>query len=272
MHMAGKLAFIHRQLWERDRTYRISLLIGPAVLAGVALGGLAWWCVAGAGTVGEQRSAAGWARPPNPLNWAGDSGAPLRVAPSAALPPAEGATELYGYRNGWTLSLNEIHIQPGMSVDVGTTTLGASYRDGADIDMTDIMAGHPAAPPFVAVLRGELAVRAGGTYALSIRLDRPAAATANCIVRLALGQHRIVSSVQLGLSDDFSKVYGAGRFDLSPGLYPVGWVFGCWRGGAVTAPGRAAILVQHPGETRLSPAAANDFVVADHATDAPAAR
>ncbi|HUB44623.1 MAG TPA: hypothetical protein VMB73_06525 [Acetobacteraceae bacterium] len=132
--------------------------------------------------------------------------------------------------------------------------------------MAQIMQRGPADGLFVGAGVGFLAVRTAGIYVISARLDRPAAPAANCLVRTGFGPHRITSSLDLGIHNDLSRHFEAARFDLQPGLYRIGWVFGCWRGRDVTGPGKMTMLVGHPGETGLEPARADDIVRPDSST------
>jgi hypothetical protein len=111
-----------------------------------------------------------------------------------------------------------------------------------------------------AVGSGFLAASTAGIYALSVRLERPAGRAANCLARLAFGQHRIVSNLQIDIIKDMAKSFDASRFDLKPGLYPISWAFGCWHDQDVIGPGQLTLLVGHPGETSLLPARDGDIV------------
>jgi hypothetical protein len=95
---------------------------------------------------------------------------------------------------------------------------------------------------------------------LSARFERPSGVAANCLVRLGLGGRRILSTLNVDVVRTISRSYPPAWFDLRPGLYPIGWVFGCWHDNAVIGPARLTILIGHPGETMLSPARPEDVI------------
>ncbi len=96
-----------------------------------------------------------------------------------------------------------------------------------------------------------------------VRWRTPAGRVADCLVRLGFGPHRIVSNLEVGIADDVSKAFDAARFDLQPGLYLIGWAYGCWHDQEVTGPGRMVLLIGHPGERTLQPARPDDIVRAE---------
>lgn len=146
-----------------------------------------------------------------------------------------------------------------MDVDVKTTPLTAFSLDGSTVDVAQIIAGGPKVSLYVGLGRGFLAIRTAGVYALTLRLERPAGPSADCLTRLGFGPHRVVSMLNIGFGNDV-KTFEAPRFDLQPGLYPIGWAFGCWHEHEVVGPGRITLLVGHPGDPTPLPARADDIV------------
>jgi hypothetical protein len=98
-----------------------------------------------------------------------------------------------------------------------------------------------------------LAIGTAGVYTLSARLERPADKEVDCLVRMGLGPHRIMSNVELSVSQDYVRSFAVGTFDLRPGLYELIWAFGCWHGESVFGPGRLTILIGRPGEPAPRP-------------------
>jgi hypothetical protein len=167
---------------------------------------------------------------------------------------------LVGYEAGWRATTHPIQVSPTLDVDVKPIPLTAFFLDGSSIDMAQIIAGGAKAALYVGVGSGFLAVRTAGVYGLSIRVERPAGPLADCLMRLVFGPHRIVSNLEVALVNDFSKAFDPARFDLQPGLYSIGWAFGCWHDGQVSGPGRMTLLVGHPGRSTILPALPDDIV------------
>lgn len=67
--VVAKLAFVHRRLWQRDKTYRAALLLGPPPLFGCALAVALWVGVHAAGELPRGRKpAASLGAPPRARN------------------------------------------------------------------------------------------------------------------------------------------------------------------------------------------------------------
>ncbi|HTW73043.1 MAG TPA: hypothetical protein VME47_24415 [Acetobacteraceae bacterium] len=259
----SKLGFIHRRLWQRDGLYRLAMLLGPAPLLGCLVAAGVWRA---AGPIIHPRPPAlPWAKVDRPPLWSNGDGQPHVVMPSRPLPPSGANGGLVGYTPGWDAWIAPIEVSAA-DVDVTTRRLGRFVINSSAVDMAQIIRQEPADSLFVGTGIGFLAVRAAGVYAISARFDRPAAPRANCLVRLAFGPHRVTSAIEAGVHDDFSRTYEAARFYLQPGLYWIGWAFGCWRGRETTGLGRMTLLIGHPGDTGLEPARADDIVRPDSGT------
>ncbi len=256
-HLLGKLGFIHRRLWRRDGLYRAALLFGPAPLLGCLLAVTVWEGVLAVRSAPQPPPP--WAAPQSPASWNTDA-APQTLQPVRPLPATDASGGLTGYEPGWRASINPIEVGTTMDVDVKAAPLSTFTHDGPAVEMSRILAMGPPDSLYVGIGRGFLAVRTAGIHALTLRVERPAGAPADCLMRLGLGPRRIVSNVQLQLARDFDTVFDAARFDLKPGLYPIAWAFGCWRGHDAIGPGRLTVLVGHPDDQSPQPARPDDIV------------
>ncbi|HXT80886.1 MAG TPA: hypothetical protein VN702_15080 [Acetobacteraceae bacterium] len=251
----GKLAFIHRRLWQRDGLYSASLLLGPAPIFGCAAAAALWLALHG----GKHPPPA-WAVPHGSIVSGAPDGEPKTVQPSRPLPALEADGTLAGYEAGWVATTHPIAVSATLDVDVKRTALTAFPLDGASFDMGQIIKGGLAGSLYVGEGAGFLAVRMAGVYALSARIERPAGPRADCLIRLGFGSGRIVSNLELAVVRDLARSFDAARFDLQPGLYRIGWAFGCWHDQTVVGPGRMTLLVGHPGDRTLLPARPDDIV------------
>jgi hypothetical protein len=254
----GKLEFIHRRLWQGDGLYRASLLLGPAPLLGCAVAAALWGSIPAAH--GTKHSLPQWAVPQGPAVWSAASDQPQIVQPSRSLPPVEADGALAGYEAGWRATTHPIQISATLDADLKPTSLTAFLLDGSSVDMAQIIKGGPAASLYVGVGAGFLAVRTGGVYALSARIERPAGPRADCLIRLVFGSRRIVSNLEVAVVSDLMRAFDVAQFNLQPGLYAIGWAFGCWQDHTVIGPGRMTLLVGHPGDQTLQPARSDDIV------------
>jgi hypothetical protein len=256
-----KFGFIHSHLWRHDGFYRAALLFGPAPLLGCMLAGALW--ASTAALEGKTNQVPRWAIPQGPDVWNTATDQPHTVEPTRPLPSISADGTLSGYAVGWRAAIAPIQVSPTLDVDVKATRLTGFVVDVPGVEMSQIIAEGPKDQLYVGVGSGFLVVRTAGVYALSARLERPAGGAANCLIRLGFGSHRIVSNLEVAMVDDVSKAFAAARFELRPGLYPLGWAFGCWHDQEVTAPGRMILLVGHPGEGTLLPARPDDIVRAE---------
>jgi len=186
---------------------------------------------------------------------------PAANRPTGAAAAASGHTDgrLAGYELGWRVTTTPIQISSTMDVDVKTTPLTAFSLEGLTVDVAQIFAGGPKVSLYAGLGQGFLAIRTAGVYTLTLRLERSAGPSADCLTRLGFGPHRIVSTLNIGFGNDV-KTFEAPRFDLQPGLYPIGWAFSCWHGHEVVGPGRITLLVGHPGDPTPLPARSADIV------------
>jgi len=255
----GKLGFAHCQLWADNPLYRLSVLAGPAPFVGALLAGVLW--VAGVGGLGTGRSAPPpWATPEPHDTWNSTDGPIGSVKPRAPLPAVDAEGDLAGYKPGPRLVTHPIQVQGDFDVNVENMALTAVPYDGVRLEMDRIIASGPKQGLYVGVADGILAIRTAGVYTLTLRLERPPAQPSSCISRLAFGQHRVVSNVDLSLYNQVDKTFPGTQFELEPGLYPIGWVFGCWHEQAETVPGSLTLMIGHPGEAQPLPARLDDIV------------
>jgi hypothetical protein len=253
----GKLDFIHRRLWHRDGLYRFALLLGPATLLG---GGLAFALWTGAQVVGQAADhPPPWAPPLRPANVTTSTG-PLTVQPAYKLPAPDADKPAVGYETGWQVTLRPVEISPTLDVQVKPTPLLAFAIDTRTVDMVQLTARGPKGALYVGVGSGLLAIRAAGTYALTLGFQRPAGEAANCIIRLGLSTHRIFSNVDVNIVTDLTKMFDRGLFDLQPGLYSVVWMFGCWHDREMTQSGRISLLIGQGSEQKMAPVRPGDIL------------
>ena len=258
MRFFGKLGFIHRRLWERDGFYRTALLFGPAPLIGCGLVAAIWFAVREIPAPVVQPP--NWAKPPPTTeNW-NTTGDPQKVEPARQMPPVDANGGLGGYETGWRAAVFALDITPTLNTDIKRTPLSSFFVDGSTIESAQIIAAGPKNTRFVGAGSGFLAVRAPGTYAITLRFERPPGPTADCLKRLGFGTRNVVSNYELGNPGNVSKTFDAARFDLQPGLYPISWVFGCWKDQEAVGPGRISVLIGHPGEQALQPARPDEIV------------
>ncbi len=261
----GKLGFVHRTLWRQDGFYRISVLLGPAALAGLAVAAAAWWGGAawwGAAPLphGAARAAPAWAVPRGNDEFWASGGAPIAMPPLLPLPPSDGRGGLRGFLPGWQMYTAPLQADAiDVTVLPDRPTVIPSHTPG--FDMAAIKAQAPPGQPlYVGVGYADLVVRAAGIYGVTARLERPAAATGTCLTRLVFVSKRVISNVDVGLIDDTRHVFDPIQFQLTPGLYPIALAFGCWQGAATGGPGRITVMIGHPGSAGLVPATGAEIV------------
>lgn len=254
----SKLGFIHRRLWDRDEFYRFAVFFGPAPLIGCGVAAGIWFMV--------RELPAPIVPPPewsktsqSAENWS-TRGELQTVEPAGPIPPADANGGLTGYEAGWRAAIHAIEISPTYNTDIKQTPLSAFFVDGSKIDLAQIIAAGPKDTKFVGTGSGFLVIRAPGTYAISLRFDRPPGPTAACLTRLGFGPRKVASNYDLANSGNVSKTYDAVRFDLQPGLYPISWAFGCWREQETVGPGRITVVMSQPGDQALQPVRPDDIV------------
>ena len=254
----GKLGFIHRRLWDRDGYYRIALLCGPAPLLGCAVAAGIWLMMRAVPAPIVPPPA--WGKPPQATeNWS-TTGEAQTVEPARPLPPGGANGGLNGYEPGWRATIHTVAVSPTFNTQIEPPSLGAFVVNGSTIDLAQIRAAGPQGTKFVGTGSGFLVIRTPGTYALSLRFATDPGPTADCLTRLGFGSRKVVSSFALAFPGDNSKTFDAARFDLQPGLYPIGWALGCWRDQETVGSGRITVLISHPGDQALQPARPDDIV------------
>lgn len=253
----SKLGFIHRRLWDRDGFYRVTLLFGPAPLIGCGLAAGIWFMVQA--LPGAEVRPPDWAKQPQTADWS-TRGEVQRIEPASPIPPADANGGLSGYEAGWRAAIHPVEVTATFDADVKPTPLSAFFAEGAKIDSAQFIEAGPKGTRFVGAGSGFLVIRTPGVYALSLRFERAPGPTADCLTRLAFGPRKVASNLELANAGNVSKTYDAVRFDLQPGLYPIGWVLGCWRDQEAVGPGRITILMSHPGDQALEPVPSDDIV------------
>jgi hypothetical protein len=258
MRFFSKLGFIHRRLWDRDGFYRMALLFGPAPLIGCGVAAGIWFMVGVLPAPAVQPP--NWGKPPPTTeNWS-TTGDPQKVEPARPIPPVDANGGLGGFEVGWRAATFAPEVSPTLNTEIKRTPLNSFFVDGSTIELAQIIEAGPKNTRFVGAGSGFLVVRAPGTYAIALRFERPPGPTADCLKRLGFGPRNVVSNYELANPGNVSKTFDAVRFDLHPGLYPINWVFGCWRDQEPVGPGRISVLISHPGDQALQPARPDDIV------------
>lgn len=251
----AKFGFIHRRLWQRDGLYRAALLLGPAAFVGIVA---ATALKEGIRAFRETPRAA-WAVPQRSDNWNPNDDQPQSVQAAASLPPMTANGELSGYVPGWRATIHEVEPTP-FDVSVKREPISGFALDGATIDMAHLVDQGPKSSPFVGVGSAFLVVKSAGIYTLSSSFARPAGQAVNCLVRFAFGPKRVVAEFEMSVVSDISQTFDPIKFDLQPGLFSIGWAFGCWHEREEAGPGRMTVLISHPGETGLEPVPPGEIV------------
>lgn len=258
--IAAKLGFAHRRLWQRDGTYRAAVLLGPAPLLGGALAAALW---AGVHAPGRTAAAIGqmppWAHPHEPET-IGNAGPKRAEQPAMPLPPNGTDGLPSGYATGWQGGVAPIEVSPTLAVNVLRTPLATFTLDQTTVDMAPILAAGPATGLFVGVGTASMAIRVPGDYALSVRIARSSAQSANCLARFAFAGHRLVSDLSVGMAGSESRSYEPVDFTLQPGLYRIGVAFGCWHERQAIGPGQLTVMIRHPGEQLPRPARPDEIL------------
>ncbi len=261
----AKLAFLHRVLWHRDPTYRTAVLLGPPPLLGCAVVAAMWLATHGSpvpGTAVEPSRAGGdvpWAHWTRPLP-AAQGNEPESEEPRLPLPQPGPSGAFPGFEFGWQAAIQPMTVDASMETDVIATVLTRFTVDSATVPLERILDAGPPTGLFVGVEQSYLVVRRPGLYALSARLQRSATTSANCLMRLGMGAHRLIRSVNIGVGGDAVVDYRPVRLQLKAGLYPIGVAVGCWRGEQMNGSGTVTLLIQHPGEFAPLPAASGELL------------
>jgi hypothetical protein len=255
----SKLGFIHRRLWGRDGFYRIALLFGPAPLVGAGLAAIAWGCIVAVQTRTYQPPA--WAHyTPATSGDNGSPDAPHPISPARPLPPLRGDGSAIGYDAGWSMTANSVTISPTMEADVNATPITGFTIDEPTATMARILDGRPKDKLFVGVASGFLVIREANTYGIFPRFERPAGPLANCLVRLSINGRRITSNQALNVAQRVTQDYPPTWFEFQPGLYRIGWAFGCWHGNEMSDLGQISVMLVEPGGRPARPLQATDIV------------
>jgi hypothetical protein len=254
----SKLGFIHRRLWGRDGRYRVALLFGPAPLIGCGVAAGIWFMHRAPPAPIVQPP--DWGKPSQTAeNWS-TVGEPHAVQPARPIPQVDVNGGLSGYETGWRAAIHAVDVSPTFNVEIRPTVLSAFFMDGSNIDLAQIIESGPKDTKIVGTGSGFLVIRTPGVYGLSLRFERPSGPIADCLTRLGFGSRKVVSNYSLGTQSNLSKTFDAARFDLQPGLYPIGWALGCWHDQKPVGPGRITVLISHPGDPVLQPARPDDIV------------
>ena len=255
---AHKLAFVHRILWQRDHVYRWAVLLGPPPLLGGAMALLGWSAVQHMAIIpGIAEKAAPWAHWSKPVE---RQDQPFAEATSAALPQTDAAGHFVGFETGWVAAIQPFTVDATMDANVLATVTGRFIIGEPNIPLSRILDAGPPTGLFVGVARTYFVVRQPGLYAFSIRLMRSGTVSANCIVRFGSAHHRMLRDIELNAMAPTERTFQPTAFLLKPGLLILAVATGCWRGDQMVGSGDVTVLVRHPWDTDLKPAAADELV------------
>jgi hypothetical protein len=256
--LAAKFAFVHRTLWQRDQAYRWTVLLGPPPLFGCAVAALAWVAIQqfqhGA-TVPS--SAAPWAHWTRPVPQAGQ---PYTEAPAAALPRTDASGRFVGFQPGWMGEIRPMSVDATMDTNVFASVLTNFTIDGPTVPLARILAAGPSTGLFVGTTETYFVAQTPGIYAFSVQFAWSGAQSADCAVRFGSANHRMVRNTNLNISSQSILSYAPTEFRLEPGLFLLQTAVGCWHGDHVMGPGTLTVMVRHPGELVLTPAAADELM------------
>jgi hypothetical protein len=199
-----------------------------------------------------------WAHWNRPVERAGQ---PFAEAPTAPLPPTDASGRFVGYQPGWTVAIHPLSLNATMDTNVNASVLTAFTLDQPAIPLPRIVDAAPPTGLFAGITEAFFVVQTPGIYAFSVRVTRSGTESANCLVRLASAKHRMVSNLALNTSGQAVLNYVPTEFRLQPGLFAVSIGVGCWRGDHMAGPGEVSLMVRHPGETALKPAAADELLL-----------
>ncbi len=258
MRLAAKLAFVHRNLWQRDHTYRWAVLLGPPPLIGAAMAALvlaalpATWF--GASTT--QSGGASWAHWTRSVPQEGEPFA----EPTLKLPPRDASGHYQGLQAGWRSDVHPLSVDATRDVNVNGSVLASFTLDQPDIPLQRLVDAGPPTGLFVADAQSFFVVLTPGLYSFSVRLARSGTQSADCVVRLNSTRHRMVRNINLNTDGNAVLTYTATQFRLEPGLFKLGVGVGCWRGDRELGAGDLTLTVRNPGEATLRPADADELV------------
>jgi len=248
--LLGKIGFIHGHLWSRSTAYRAGLLIGPVPLLGAGLAFLVWTLASGMGIAPS--FATQWAKP-RQANWDAAPGGASTIQPTAALPATAKDGTLVGHRREWRVTTHFFRVTPAWQIEVDETPLGSTYISGPTLDASRFFT-KPQQGLYAAVGSAMFVVWEAGRYKLAASFERAAGPPGSCLTRVIFNGRSLLSHVEINLIEEAARTYEGASFDLTPGLYPINFVFSCWQGHVTRGPGSMTLLVQHPGESEPSPA------------------
>ena len=186
--LIGKIAFVHRALWQRDFSYRWAVLLGPPPLIGAGVAALVLAALHGAGTGASSPGAtASWAHWERPVPQESE---PF-VEQTRPLPPKDLSGHYRGTVPGWLGEVHRMSIDATQDVNVEELVSGTFTLDQTDVPLQRIADAGPVTGLFVGAMRTFFVARTPGLYAFSVRLTRSGTLTADCLVRLGSRHHRI---------------------------------------------------------------------------------
>jgi hypothetical protein len=255
----SKLGFIHRRLWDRDDFYRLALFFGPAPLIGAGLAAIVWVCIGTERTATHQPPP--WAHYTEPSKRdRGSPDAPKPAIPAKPLPALRADGSAIGYDPGWSVTANPVTLNRPVDANVGATPIDGFTLAEPTVTMARLLEGRPKNKLFAGVASGFLVIRQAGTYGISARLERTPGPLADCLVRFGMNRESLVRNLRLNMVQRVTVDYEPAWFALQPGLYSVGWAFGCWHGNEMSDLGQFSLMITEPGRHDARPLEAGDIV------------
>jgi hypothetical protein len=187
-------------------------------------------------------------------------GQPFREAPAMALPRTDASGRFVGLQPGWLGTIQPMSVDATMDANVSGSVLTDFTLDQPVIPLARILDAGPPTGLFVGTTRAFFVVQTPGSYAFSLRLARSGTQSADCLVRFTSTKHRMVRSINLNTNGQAVLTYPPREFRLEPGLLVLEVGVGCWRGDHMVGSGDVTVMVRHPGELTLQPAAADELI------------
>lgn len=255
--LAGRLAFVHRTLWQRDHIYRWAVLLGPPPLIGFAMAAIVLAALPAVWPRASTRTgSAPWVHWTRPVPREAEPFA----EPTLPLPPRTANGQYRGLQTGWRSEVHPISIDATRDVDVSASALASFTLDQPDIPLQRVVDAGPPAGLFVAAAQSFFVVQTPGLYGFSVSLARSGTQSADCLARLNSARHRMIRNVNLATDGGAVLTYKATQFRLEPGLFRVQVGVGCWRGGRALGAGDLTLMVRKPGDATLRPATADELM------------
>lgn len=257
-HLAAKLGFVHRTLWQRNPLYRWAALLGPPPLIGCGVAVLAWaafqqWAPLTAIPDGNIP----WAHWTRPIQQAGQ---PFAEAPIGPVPPTDASGRVSGFQTGWVVIIQPMHLDAMLEASAIQPIIGHFTIDQPLIGLAPILDAEPPTGLFIGGVKAFFPVRTAGVYAFSARFVRSSPQSADCLLWMNSNTHRMIRSTTVNMTGSSVLNFAPTEFRLEPGMHLLEVDVGCWRGDHMVGPGEVTVLVRPPSETALRPVSPDEVI------------